>query len=66
MLYEVITQEVVNGRADAFLYDQLSIAKHAKEYPQATKAILKPFTYEPFCIAMRKGDFDLYNSYNFV
>jgi len=54
-------QEVVNGRADAFLYDQLSIAKHAKEYPQATKAILKPFTYEPFCIAMRKGDFDLYN-----
>uniref|UniRef100_A0A7C4EM11 Transporter substrate-binding domain-containing protein n=1 Tax=Fundidesulfovibrio putealis TaxID=270496 RepID=A0A7C4EM11_9BACT len=54
-------QEVVNGRADAFIYDQLSIAKHAKEYPQATRAILKPFTYEPFCIAMRKGDFDLYN-----
>ena len=54
-------QEVVNGRADAFLYDQLSIAKHAKEFPQATKALLKPFTYEPFCIAMRKGDFDLWN-----
>jgi len=54
-------QEVVNGRADAFLYDQLSIARHAKEFPQATRAILKPFTYEPFCIAMRKGDFDLWN-----
>ena len=54
-------QEVVNGRADAFIYDQLSIAKHLKEYPEATKAILTPFTYEPFCIAMRKGDFDLWN-----
>ena len=54
-------QEVVNGRADAFLYDQLSIAKHAKDYPKVTRAILKPFTYEPFCIAMRKGDFDLWN-----
>jgi len=54
-------QEVVNGRADAFLYDQLSIAKHAKEYPGVTKALLKPFTYEPFCIAMTKGDFDLWN-----
>jgi len=54
-------QEVVNGRADAFLYDQISIAKHAREYPGATKALLKPFTYEPFCIAMTKGDFDLWN-----
>lgn len=54
-------QEVVNGRADAFIYDQLSIAKHAKEYAGATKAILTPFTYEPFCIAMHKGDFDLWN-----
>lgn len=53
--------EVVNGRADAFIYDQLSIAKHAKEFPDATRAILQPFTYEPFCIAMRKGDFDLWN-----
>ena len=54
-------QEVVNGRADAFLYDQLSIAKHAREFKDETKAILTPFTYEPFCIAMRKGDFDLWN-----
>jgi len=54
-------QEVVNGRADAFFYDQISVAKHAKEYPAATKALLTPFTYEPFCIAMPKGDFDLWN-----
>ncbi|WP_027185776.1 transporter substrate-binding domain-containing protein [Desulfovibrio inopinatus] len=53
-------QEVVNGRADAFFYDQISIGKHHKQYPKETKAILKPFTYEPYCIAMRKGDFDLW------
>ncbi|GAB6037408.1 transporter substrate-binding domain-containing protein [Fundidesulfovibrio butyratiphilus] len=51
-------QEVVNGRADAFLYDQLSIAKHHKQYPAETRALLTPFTYEGFCIALRKGDFD--------
>ena len=54
-------QEVINGRADAFLYDQLSIAQHARDNKATTKAILTPFTYEPFCIAMRKGDFDLWN-----
>ena len=51
-------REVVTGRADAFLYDQLSISKHHKENPESTRAILKPFTYEPFAIALRKGDFD--------
>ncbi|MFU2210604.1 transporter substrate-binding domain-containing protein [Solidesulfovibrio sp. C21] len=51
-------QEVVAGRADAFFYDQISIAKHHKQNPEATKAILTPFTYEPFCIALQKGDFD--------
>ncbi len=53
-------QEVVNGRADAFFYDQISIGKHHKQNPDTTKAILTPFTYEPYCIAMRKGDFDLW------
>jgi polar amino acid transport system substrate-binding protein len=51
-------REVVTGRADAFFYDQLSISKHQKENPDATRALLKPFTYEPFSIAIRKGDAD--------
>lgn len=51
-------QEVVNGRADAFLYDQISIAKHHRQNPETTRAVLAPFTYEPFCIALPKGDFD--------
>jgi len=50
--------EVVTGRADAFIYDQLSIAKHHRQNSNSTYALLKPFTYEPFAIAIRKGDFD--------
>ena len=50
--------EVVAGRADAFLYDQLSINKHQKQNPETTTAILKPFTYEPYAMAIRSGDFD--------
>jgi polar amino acid transport system substrate-binding protein len=51
-------REVATGRADVFLYDQLSISKHQKQNPDTTHAILKPFTYEPFAMAVRKGDFD--------
>jgi len=54
------TQEVAAGRADAFFYDQISIAKHHRQNPETTRAILTPFTYEPFCIALGKGDFDLW------
>ena len=57
-------REVATGRADAFLYDQLSIAKHQKENPKTTYALLKPFTYEPFAMAIRKGDFDFLNWLN--
>lgn len=56
--------EVVNGRADAFLYDQLSIAKHQKQNPDSTRALLKPFTYEPYAIAIRAGDADFLNWLN--
>jgi len=52
--------DVVAGRADAFIYDQLSIAKHHRQHPKTTRAMLVPFTYEPFCIALPKGDFDLW------
>ncbi len=50
--------EVVAGRADAFIYDQLSIVEHHRRNPDTTRAILKPFTHEPYAIAIRSGDFD--------
>lgn len=56
--------EVVAGRADAFIYDQISVARHAAAFSQAAYALLTPFTFEPFCIAMRKGDFDTWQYVN--
>ena len=57
-------REVVTGRADAFFYDQLSISKHHKENPDTTRALSKPFTFEPYSIAIRKGDADFLNWLN--
>jgi polar amino acid transport system substrate-binding protein len=56
--------EVVTGRADAFLYDMLSVKKHRDRYPEKTRAILTPFTIEPYAAAIRKGDFDWWNWLN--
>lgn len=53
-------REVVTGRAHAFFYDQISISKHHKQNPDSTIALLEPFTFEPFSIAIRKGDFDFW------
>ncbi|MGH7162236.1 MAG: transporter substrate-binding domain-containing protein [Planctomycetota bacterium] len=49
-------QEVSLGRADAFLYDQLSILNHHKKNPGTTRAILTPLTHEPYSFAVRLGD----------
>ena len=57
-------REVVTGRADAFFYDQLSFSKHHKQNPDTTRALLTPFTYEPFSIAISKGDADFLNWLN--
>jgi len=48
--------EVVQGRADAFLYDQLSILRHHQQNPKTTRALLEPLTKEPYAMACRRGD----------
>ncbi len=58
--------EVVSGRADAFIYDQVSIVRHHAQNPETTHAIIKPFTYEPYAIAIRRGDFDFLNWLNIL
>jgi len=55
---------VVAARADAFLSDQFAVARLNRQNPESTMAILKPFTYEPMSIAIRKGDFDGWNWLN--
>ena len=51
--------EVVQGRADAFIYDQLSIYQYAKENKETTRGLLKPFVEESWAIGIAKGRDDL-------
>ena len=48
--------EVALGRADAFLYDQLSVLGASKKHADATRALLTPLTREPYAMAARHGD----------
>ena len=48
--------EVVQGKADAFIYDQFSIFSDWKKNPNTTRALLKPFSLEPWAIGIRKNN----------
>jgi polar amino acid transport system substrate-binding protein len=48
--------EVVQGKADAFIYDQMSTYSNWQRNPQTTHAILKPFQQESWAIGIRKGN----------
>jgi polar amino acid transport system substrate-binding protein len=48
--------EVAQGKADAFLYDQMSIYQFAKKFPDTTRGLLKPFQEESWAIGIRKGN----------
>jgi len=48
--------EVVQGKADAFIYDQMSVYKNWRRYPDRTKALLEPFQEESWAIGLRKGN----------
>jgi len=56
--------DVVSGRADAFVFDQLSVWRHYQEQPNKTRAILDPLTSEPYAIAVQKGDTKFANRIN--
>jgi polar amino acid transport system substrate-binding protein len=48
--------EVVQGKADAFIYDQMSTYSNWKKNPETTRALLNPFQQEKWGIALRKDD----------
>lgn len=48
--------EVVQGKADAFIYDQMSTYSNWQRNQQTTRAILKPFQQESWAIGIRKGN----------
>lgn len=45
--------EVVQGKADAFLYDQMSVWKNAGEQSQTTRALLAPLEQESWAVGLR-------------
>jgi len=48
--------EVAQGRADAFIYDSLSVYQNHKRHPGTTRAVLRPFREETWAIGLRRGD----------
>ena len=45
--------EVVQGKADAFLYDQMSVWKNAREQPDTTRALLTPVQKENWAVGLK-------------
>ncbi|MBP6782439.1 MAG: transporter substrate-binding domain-containing protein [Verrucomicrobiales bacterium] len=56
--------EVVQGKADAFIYDQISIYQYWKKYEDKTRPILKPIREETWAIGLRKEDIELHGQVN--
>ncbi len=57
--------EVVNGKADAFVYDSPYCAIAIQQKGQGKLVWLEePFTYEPLAWGVRKGDYDFINWLN--
>ena len=52
----VCALEVAQGKADAFIYDQISIYKQWKVHTETTRPILNPIREETWAIGIQKGD----------
>jgi len=56
--------EVAQGKADAFIYDSLSVFRNQRRHPDTTRAILQPFREETWAIGLRPGDDELRRQIN--
>lgn len=57
--------EVVQGKANAFIYDQLTIYRQSQKNPDTTQAILIPFQdAEAWGMAVKKGNTELLSQIN--
>lgn len=56
--------EVAQGKADAFIYDSLSVYQNHRRHPETTRALLRPFREETWAIGLRIGDDDLRSAAN--
>jgi len=56
--------EVGQGKADCFIYDQISVFQNWKRHQDRTRAILQPFEKEEWAMGIRKGNDDLRTQIN--
>lgn len=56
--------EVVQGKADAFIYDQMSVWQNWQKHPESTRAILAPLQKEQWAIGVRKDNEELRSKIN--
>jgi len=56
--------EVTQGKADGFLYDQMSVWKNHQEHPTETIALLQPVQKESWAIGLRPGEVALRDQVN--
>ena len=56
--------EVSQGKADAFIYDQMSTYQNWQRNKATTKALLEPFQTESWAVGIRKGNNSLKNKVN--
>ncbi len=56
--------EVTQGKADAFIYDQMSTFRNWQRHPDTTRPILAPFKKENWAIGIRKGNDELRKQVN--
>ncbi len=56
--------EVLQKKADGFLYDQMSVWKNQQEHPRETVALLEPIQNESWAIGLRPNDIMLCKQVN--
>jgi len=56
--------EVAQGKADAFIYDSLSVYQNQKRHSDTTRALLRPFREETWAVGLRPGDTQLRDQVN--
>ncbi len=56
--------EVAQGKADAFIYDQIGIFENWRRNKESTRPLLQPFREESWAIGLRKGSDELRGKVN--
>lgn len=56
--------EVSQGKADAFLFDQIAVYRLSRKFPDTTRGLLEPFQRENWAMGIRKGNDELRQQVN--